>query len=55
MNIEQKKAVGYIRVSTIIQVKEGESLSTQKQQIVDYAKNKGWELDDIYSDEGISG
>jgi site-specific DNA recombinase len=55
MNIKQKKAVGYIRVSTIIQVKEGESLSTQKQQIVDYAKNKGWELGDIYSDEGISG
>ena len=55
MNIKQKKAVGYIRVSTIIQVKEGESLSTQRQQIVDYAKNKGWELGDIYSDEGISG
>ena len=55
MNIKQKKAVGYIRVSTPIQVKEGESLSTQKQQIVDYAKNKGWELDCIYSDEGISG
>jgi len=55
MNIKQKKAVGYIRVSTIIQVKEGESLSTQRQQIVDYAKNKDWELGDIYSDEGISG
>jgi len=55
MNIKQKKAVGYIRVSTIIQVKEGESLTTQRQQIVEYAKNKGWELDCIYSDEGISG
>lgn len=55
MDIKQKKAVGYIRVSTTIQVKEGESLSTQRQQIVDYAKNKGWELDCIYSDEGISG
>jgi len=55
MNIKQKKAVGYIRVSTIIQVKEGESLSTQRQQIVDYAKNKDWELDYIYSDEGMSG
>ncbi|MEX1000325.1 MAG: recombinase family protein [Thermodesulfobacteriota bacterium] len=55
MNIKQKKAVGYIRVSTSIQVKEGESLSTQRQQIVDYAKNKDWELGDIYSDEGISG
>jgi len=55
MNIKQKKAVGYVRVSTIIQVKEGESLSTQRQQIVDYAKNKGWELDCIYADEGMSG
>jgi len=55
MNIKQKKAVGYIRVSTSIQAKEGESLSTQRQQIVDYAKNKGWELGDIYSDEGMSG
>ena len=55
MNTDHKKAVGYIRVSTIIQVKEGESLSTQRQQIVDYAKNKGWELDYIYSDEGMSG
>ncbi|MGB2691270.1 MAG: recombinase family protein [Thermodesulfobacteriota bacterium] len=55
MNIKQKKAVGYIRVSTSIQVKEGESLSTQKQQIADYAKSKGWQLDCIYADEGISG
>ncbi len=55
MGKEQKKAVGYIRVSTSIQAKEGESLSTQKQQIADYAKSKGWQLDCIYADEGISG
>ena len=55
MNTKQTKALGYIRVSTTVQVKEGESLSTQRQQIVDYAKAKGWELDCIYSDEGISG
>ena len=55
MNTESKKAVGYIRVSTSVQAKEGESLSTQKKQIADYAKNKGWELDHVYSDEGISG
>jgi len=55
MKKELKKAVGYIRVSTSIQAKEGESLSTQKQQIEEYAKSKGWKLDHIYSDEGISG
>lgn len=55
MGKEQKKAVGYIRVSTSIQAKEGESLSTQKQQILDYVKNKDLELVDIYADEGMSG
>ncbi|MEW6145729.1 MAG: recombinase family protein [Thermodesulfobacteriota bacterium] len=55
MNKNHKKAVGYIRVSTTMQVKEGESLSTQRQQIEDFAKDKGWELVCIYADEGISG
>lgn len=55
MSKKHKKAVGYIRVSTSIQAKEGESLSTQRQQIVDFAKNKGWELVHIYEDKGITG
>ncbi len=50
-----KKVVGYTRVSTSKQVKEGESLSTQREQITEFAKNKGWELKKIYSDEGMSG
>lgn len=45
MKQERKKAVGYIRVSTTIQAKEGESLSTQKQQIEEYAKSKSWKLE----------
>ena len=55
MVIKTKKAVGYVRVSTAIQAKEGESLSTQRQQIADFAKQKGWQLECIYADEGISG
>jgi site-specific DNA recombinase len=51
----QIKAAGYIRVSTAIQVTEGESLDTQKLQIIDFIKQKGWELTKIYSDEGLSG
>ena len=49
-----KKAAGYVRVSTPGQV-EGESLSTQRQQITDFAKSKQWELTNIYADEGMSG
>lgn len=50
------KAVGYIRVSTPQQAKEGESLDTQRQAIEKFVESKqGWELVRIYSDEGISG
>lgn len=51
----QIKVAGYIRVSTAIQASEGESLTTQKQQIQDFARQKGWELTNIYADEGLSG
>jgi len=49
-----KKAAGYVRVSSKGQV-DNESLTTQRRSIKDYAKSKGWELLDIYADEGISG
>lgn len=55
MDVTPKRAVGYVRVSTVIQAKEGESLSTQRQQITDFCKQKGWELARFYADEGISG
>jgi len=51
---EQIKAAGYIRVSSKEQV-EGESLSTQRASIKNFAKAQGWKLMDIYADEGISG
>jgi DNA invertase Pin-like site-specific DNA recombinase len=49
------KAVGYIRVSTPGQAKEGESLRTQREAIERYAQDRGWELIEVYADEGISG
>lgn len=48
-------ALGYVRVSTPSQAKEGESLKTQREAIENYAKEKGWKLLDIHADEGISG
>lgn len=53
--MEQIKACGYIRVSTSIQASEGESLDTQRKQIIDFIKQKGWKLTEIYADEGLSG
>ena len=48
---------GYARVSTVTQVKEGESLETQKLQIQSYAISKGLELDaaNIFVEAGVSG
>lgn len=48
---------GYVRVSTLIQVKEGDSLEAQKRQVVSYANSKGYTLDDlnVYIEKGVSG
>jgi site-specific DNA recombinase len=48
------RAVGYIRVSTIKQT-DGTSLETQHEAIRAYARSQGWELAEIYTDEGVSG
>lgn len=45
----------YIRVSTERQVKEGYSVAAQKQNLSTFAKQQGWNIYDIYADEGISG
>ena len=50
-----KKVCGYVRVSTEVQATDGESLDTQKKQIVDYCESKRWNLIGIYEDAGISG
>lgn len=48
-------AVGYIRVSTDLQVKDGSSLESQTQQIIDYCKYTDLILDKIYEDAAKSG
>jgi DNA invertase Pin-like site-specific DNA recombinase len=48
---------GYVRVSTLIQAKEGDSLEAQKRQIVSYASSKGFFLEElnIFIERGVSG
>ncbi len=49
------KAVGYIRVSTEEQVREGISLDNQTARIKAYCESQDWELVKVFSDEGFSG
>lgn len=48
---------GYVRVSTLTQAKEGESLETQRRQVVSYAESKGLELviENVFVEVGVSG
>lgn len=48
---------GYVRVSTLTQAREGESLETQRRQVVSYADSKGLELpqENVYVEAGVSG
>ncbi|MCD8501566.1 MAG: recombinase family protein [Bacillaceae bacterium] len=55
MVAKKKIAVGYVRVSTKEQAIEGYSLENQRNDIRAHCKTKGWELLDIFGDEGISG
>ncbi len=49
------RAVGYVRVSTEEQAREGVSLATQRAQVEAWCVAKGWQLVATHSDEGISG
>ncbi|MBJ6362776.1 recombinase family protein [Paenibacillus sp. GCM10012307] len=49
------KVIGYVRVSTSGQAKDGYSLSYQQDEIRFYCEQQGWDLQDIFTDEGISG
>ena len=49
------KAVGYVRVSTDEQAKEGLSIDVQESRVRSYCDAKGWGLDRVYRDEGFSG
>jgi len=47
--------VGYIRVSTQGQARDGYSLKYQEEEIKAYCKEQGLNLIHIFRDEGISG
>jgi DNA invertase Pin-like site-specific DNA recombinase len=49
------KAVGYIRVSSEMQVKQGHSLDMQRKMIVDYVQSKGWVLSELFCETAQSG
>jgi site-specific DNA recombinase len=53
--IRMKKAIGYVRVSTEDQAKEGVSLDNQRRKIELYSEMNDLQLVEIISDEGISG
>jgi len=49
------KAIGYIRVSTEKQAKEGVSIDNQRERIKSYCRYKDYALQEIIEDEGVSG
>lgn len=53
--MENTKVFGYVRVSTTGQVKEGFSLEQQKEEIIKFCDENGYELVKMYEDAGISG
>ncbi|MCZ7522781.1 recombinase family protein [Bacillus pacificus] len=55
MNHSKRKVAIYIRVSTEEQANEGFSLGAQEDCLKQYANAKGYEVYDIYVDEGYSG
>jgi DNA invertase Pin-like site-specific DNA recombinase len=52
---KDKKAIGYIRVSTDGQARDGVSLEAQKDKIRRWADDHGYDLEGIVEDAGISG
>lgn len=53
--MEDKKRVAiYVRVSSNEQKREGLSIDAQKRKLTNYAESKGWEIYNIYIDDGVS-
>ena len=52
---EPMKYYGYVRVSTDTQAEKGFGLEEQRREILAYAKEKGYTVECILADEGISG
>lgn len=53
--MQSRSAVGYVRVSTDLQVKDGHSIDAQKQSIFDYCRYQKLDFDRFYVDAGLSG
>jgi DNA invertase Pin-like site-specific DNA recombinase len=53
--VDAEKAVGYVRVSTIEQSREGVSLDAQRDAIVHYCAIRRFKLVEVCADEGVSG
>lgn len=49
------KVALYVRVSTEEQAEEGYSISGQISTLSEYCRNNGFEIVNIYKDEGVSG
>ena len=49
------RAIGYVRVSHREQVESGLGLADQKYRIEEAVSRRGWDLERIEADEGISG
>lgn len=45
----------YCRVSTEEQAREGFSIAAQKRTLTQFCSQKGWQIEGIYTDEGLSG
>ena len=52
---KMKKVIGYVRVSTEIQVEKDNSVRNQTNSIRKYCDSVGYDLVGVYQDEGISG
>ena len=57
MSIKGKEAIGYVRVSTVRQVEEGNSIQSQIDELINYANSRGLILlsKNIVIDDGTSG
>ena len=49
------RAAIYLRVSTEDQAREGYSLEAQRKRLTAYCKARGWDVADVYVDDGHSG
>src|SRR5437588_13026900 len=52
---EMKRVVGYCRVSTEEQAREGISLEMQAERIKAFAASQGWTVKQVFKDAGHSG